>query len=102
MNEDRLERLQYFYPKREDRVRIALNDTNVEIGTVTWDDRLIVLHTDGWKTKSTRLRMNQVSEVYNLGYRIWQKEWVWYVDWKGRTFEWLSKDQKDIPCTLWR
>ena len=98
MNEDRLERLQYFYPKREKRVRVALTDTAV----VTWDDKIIVLDTGGWKTKSTRLRMNQVSEVYNLNYRIWQKDWVWYVDWKGRTLEWLPYDQKDTPCTLWR
>ena len=85
--------------KTEDgKKTVRYHDTDV----VTWDDNVIILDTGGWKTKTTRLRMNQVSEVYNLGYRVWQKDWVWYVDYKGETLEWLPKGHTDLTYILRR
>jgi len=44
----------------------------------------IVLNSDGWRTVTTKLRMNQASNQYGLGFNVYQKEHVWYVD--GRQF----------------
>ena len=40
----------------------------------------IVLNTGGWKTNTTKARMNQTSNVYGLGYRVYQIKGTWYVD----------------------
>jgi hypothetical protein len=28
--------------------------------------------------------MNQASNQFGLGFRVYQKEWVWYVEYKGK------------------
>ena len=38
-----------------------------------------VLTTKGWRTATTKKRMNQVSAEYNLGFTIFQRKWNWYV-----------------------
>ncbi len=42
-------------------------------------DGYITLDSGGWKTDTTRNRMNQASNQFNLGYRVYQKEGAWYV-----------------------
>lgn len=43
----------------------------------------IILDNNGYKTKTTKVRMNQVSAKYNLGYYVYQKNYNWFVDYKG-------------------
>ena len=50
---------------------------------VTFDPEQIILNTGGWWTRSTKIRMNQVSEFYNLGFRVFQKAGDWFVDYKN-------------------
>jgi hypothetical protein len=45
----------------------------------------IVLATGGWRTATTKTRMLQASHQFNLGYSIWQKDYNWFVQWKGQT-----------------
>jgi hypothetical protein len=46
---------------------------------VTFDDQMIQLNTGGWWTRSTKVRMNQASQEFGLGYRVFQKKGEWFV-----------------------
>lgn len=50
---------------------------------VTWNDKEIVLNTGGWMTNTTRNRMNQTSNEFDLNFSVYQKEGAWYVAYKG-------------------
>lgn len=52
---------------------------------VRFTDTLIRLNTGGWRTITTKTRMNQVSNQYNLGYRVFQKNFNWFVTYRGQT-----------------
>ena len=43
----------------------------------------IILNTNGWYTATTKTRMNQTSNQYNLGFQVYQKDYEWYVDYNG-------------------
>ena len=45
----------------------------------------IVLNSGGWQTQTTKLRMNQASNEYNLGFEVFQRDYEWFVDFKGET-----------------
>jgi len=62
---------------------IRYHDTDV----VAWDHQVIILRTDGFTTRTTKLRMNQAAAEYGLGYHVWQKDFEWYVDYAGETFD---------------
>lgn len=42
-------------------------------------DGSIELNTGGWRTATTKLRMNQASNQFGLGYCVYQKDFDWYV-----------------------
>ena len=50
---------------------------------VVWDANTITLNSDGWQTVTTKRRMNQTAEHFGLDFRVWQKNFIWYVDWQG-------------------
>lgn len=52
---------------------------------VKWNDNVIILNTGGWFTNTTKTRMNQASNQYNLGYQVYQKAHKWHVNYKGTT-----------------
>ena len=54
---------------------------------VKWNNSAIVLNSGGYKTLTTKRRMNQVSETYNLGFQVYQVDFIWYVDYRGETLE---------------
>jgi len=43
------------------------------------NDRYVVLKSGGWLTPTTKRRMNQASEQYQLNYLVYQRGFVWYV-----------------------
>ncbi|KKM74880.1 hypothetical protein LCGC14_1395980 [marine sediment metagenome] len=53
---------------------------------VTWDARRVTLDTGGWSTVTTKTRMMQASNQFDLGYRVFQKDWGWHVTTKAGTF----------------
>ncbi len=67
--------------------------------SVTYHNTLVVevtpthihLDTGGWKTNTTRTRMNQASNQFDLGYQVYQKDFAWYVNWKGQTIPFTNK-----------
>lgn len=66
-------------------MKVVYHDTVV----IKWDEVKIILNSGGWRTNTTRTRMTQASNQFNLGYSIYQKNFQWYVVYKGqvRTFE---------------
>ena len=57
---------------------------------VTFDTHNIVLNTGGWHTATTKLRMNQASRQYRLGYTVYVARSKWYADyqytWNGNIY----------------
>lgn len=51
---------------------------------VQFNSERIILNTGGYSTYTTKLRMNQASAQFGLGYRVFQKRWNWYVQYNGR------------------
>jgi hypothetical protein len=39
----------------------------------------VCLNSGGWRTVTTKLRMNQASNQFGLGFQVWQKDFNWYV-----------------------
>jgi len=52
---------------------------------VKWSPELVILNSGGWRTVTTKLRMNQASNQYGLGYSVYQKNFEWFVDFNGHT-----------------
>ena len=66
--------------------RVVFHNTTV----VGFDSETIVLNTGGWETPTTKKRMNQTADQFNLGFRVFQKNWVWFVEFKGEVKEFTS------------
>jgi hypothetical protein len=61
---------------------VKYHNTNVVVfDKVT---REINLNTDGWKTATTKLRMNQTSNEHGLGFHVRQEKGLWYVTNRNR------------------
>ncbi len=50
---------------------------------VKFNEREIILYSGGFETATTKRRMNQVSKTFNLGYKVYQRNWKWFVSYKG-------------------
>jgi len=46
---------------------------------VKFNEEHIILDNGGWLTATTKLRMNQASNEYSLGYQVYQEDCSWYV-----------------------
>jgi hypothetical protein len=63
----------------EGKTRVFFHDTAV----VTLNEETIELNTGGWRTRSTKVRMNQASQEFGLGFRVFQKAQDWFVEHHG-------------------
>lgn len=54
---------------------------------VSFTDKVITLNTGGWFTNTTKTRMNQTSNQFNLGFSVYQKDYNWFVDYNGKTLQ---------------
>jgi hypothetical protein len=61
---------------------ITLHSTTV----VQFDHLHIKLNSGGWRTVTTKTRMNQASNQFGLGYRVYQKNYDWFVDYQGHQY----------------
>lgn len=59
--------------------RIIYHNTAV----VSFDNDKIVLNTGGYKTSTTKTRMNQAANQFRLGFSVIQKDFDWYVTYNG-------------------
>lgn len=51
----------------------------VETDVVTFDVETITLRTGGWRTVTTKARMNQTANQYDLRFVVYQKDFSWFV-----------------------
>lgn len=58
-----------------DTTHVRYHDTDVVSFTAT----TITLRSGGWRTATTKLRMNQASHQFNLGFEVYQHRHVWWV-----------------------
>jgi hypothetical protein len=64
---------------------------NTEVVTASADGK-VVLRTGGWQTATTRTRMNQAANQFQLGYSVFQKDFNWFVTWRGKTIPFNSEE----------
>ena len=62
-----------------DTTKVIFHNTAV----VQFNSQTILLNTGGWDTPTTKKRMNQTSDQFNLGFRVFQKNWDWFVEFNG-------------------
>ena len=58
---------------------------------VKFNNERIILNTGGWSTATTKRRMNQTSEQFNLGYQVYQKNYNWFVEYQGKTIPFIMQ-----------
>lgn len=61
---------------------------------VRFNQSTIILDTGGWNTATTQTRMNQASNQFELGYRVYRKQFTLYVKWMDKEY------RLDGPTTL--
>lgn len=52
---------------------------------VSFNDKKIILNSGGWETNTTKLRMNQTSYQFYLGFSVYQKNNNWFVTFENET-----------------
>lgn len=52
---------------------------------VTLAGRRIILNSGGWRTVTTKERMNQTANVFGLGFYVFQKDYAWFVTHNNKT-----------------
>ncbi len=50
----------------------------------------VLLNTGGWKSATTKLRMTQADNEFNLGCGVFQKNYDWYIVCKNRTIDFIG------------
>ena len=59
-------------------------------GLVKFNHEKIILNSNGWATATTKSRMNQTSNQFDLGYQVFQKDYAWYVDFNGKSHDFFD------------
>ena len=60
---------------------VYLHDTPVvKVQRVNDSLQIVTLHSGDWRTPTTKRRMNEVSDEWALGFKVYQKNKDWYVE----------------------
>lgn len=54
---------------------------------VKFNETEIILNTGGWHSNTTRTRMNQAANQFRLGFNVYQRDYAWFVDFAGSTYD---------------
>lgn len=76
------------------RTQVIFHQTPV----VTFNADRIQLNTGGWWTSSTKSRMNQASQEFGLGFRVFQKQGNWFADFEGAVLP-FDSDRLELQCS---
>ena len=74
--------------KSATRVYVENGHTNVQFHhtiVVAFNESEIILNSGGWFTNTTKIRMNQTSNQFNLGFNVFQKDLSWFVEFNEKT-----------------
>lgn len=66
----------------------TLHETDI----VKWKWDRIVLNHGGWVTNTTKRRMNQCSEDFNLGFSVYSRLGTMWVTFKGKDHEMIGEE----------
>lgn len=72
--------------KTATKIRVEDNWTHIryhETDVVSFSETIIILRSGGWETVTTKRRMNQISEEYDLGFSVYQLKGKWFVSFPG-------------------
>jgi hypothetical protein len=61
---------------REGTTYVRYHATDV----VAFNQTTITLRSGGWRTQTTKNRMNQAASQFDLGFTVFQKDFDWFVD----------------------
>jgi hypothetical protein len=66
---------------------------------VSYTAERVTLRTGGWRTATTKLRMNQASNQFGLGFTVTQKAGEWFVHLRnvGKVLTFGSADEISFP-----
>ena len=59
--------------------RVIYHETPI----VQWTPEQITLRTGGWRTVTTKRKMNQASLQFGLGFQVFQRKFDWFVLFDG-------------------
>lgn len=68
--------------RRDGWMVVTYHETDV----ISWNDMLVRLDSGGFLTSTTKARINQASNQFDLGFRVYQDKGRWFVSCKGETF----------------
>ena len=54
--------------------------TYIQTNIVYWRDGFVTLDSGGWETVTTKRKMNQASRQFGLGFSVYQRDYIWFVD----------------------
>lgn len=57
---------------------------------VQFNDHEIILDSGGYETQTTKTRMNQCANQFDLGFNVFQKKDIWYVSYLGNTHKFFD------------
>lgn len=66
--------------------------TYVSTVIVEFDAECVILRTGGYKSVTTKRKMNQTSNQFNLPYSVFQKAGDWYVSTSAGTFPFTGSE----------
>ena len=69
--------------ERDGMTHVRYHSTDV----VSFDSSKVILRTDGWKTATTKARMNQTANEYNLPFSVFQDKGQWFVRVMNKTLK---------------
>lgn len=72
---DRLSKFATTWETERNRGSVTYHSTRV----VAWENDIITLNTGGWRSVTTKRKMNQASNQFALGYSVYQKNGDWFV-----------------------
>ena len=69
-----------------------------ETDILEWSLFFIALDHGGYKTSITKRRLNQISEAFGLGFRVFQKNHTWFVEYNDEIIEF----EKPLKLHRWK
>ena len=63
-------------PVNNEQSRLIVTFHNTAVVQVV-NDRYVILNSGGWLTPTTKRRMNQASDQFNLNFKVFQKDYQW-------------------------
>ena len=61
-----------------------------QIATVDHDTNAVKVSSCGWQTVTTKSRLNAILSEVKYGCSVFQKQWNWYVSFRGQTQDFID------------